>query len=171
MADAFRISIDASQVVDLAQAWQKAPETVAEEITRGVLEAELLLEREAKEGTPTATGLLRGSIAAQQPRRLADQIIGVVGTSLAYAVSVELGARPHFPPIQPLADWAHLKLGVSAEQAQHVGFLVARKIAARGTKGAFMFTRALQANTAQLQGIVAAAAGRIAARLAPGAAS
>jgi hypothetical protein len=168
MPELLRISVDALQVAGLAQAWREAPELVADELAKGVLEAELLLEREAKEGTPTATGLLRESIAAQQPRRLADQVLGVVGTSLAYAAPVELGTKPHFPPIPPLADWARVKLGIPADQAEHVGFLIARKIARTGTKGALMFTKALQSNAAQIERIIAQAGERIAARLAAG---
>lgn len=163
---ALKIEIDAHEVVDLAAAWRKAPEMVAEELTRSVLESELLLEREAKEGTPTASGILRGSISAREPRRLADRVIGVVGTSIAYAIPVELGTRPHWPPVQPLIDWARVKLGLPQEEAEDVGFLVARKISVKGTEGAHMFQLAFDRNRGQVETIMGRGLRRIAGRLA-----
>lgn len=162
----FTISIDAHEVVDLAAAWKQAPEIVAEELTRSILESELLLEREVKEGTPTATGVLRESIGARPPQRLADSVIGVVGTSISYAIPVELGTKPHFPPATALADWARIKLGVSADEAQRVGFLIARAISRRGTKPAAMFQRAFQQQRGQVEAILRRGVEAIARRLA-----
>ena len=58
---------------------------------------------------------------------------------------MELGTKPHFPPVQPLADWAAYKLGVAPDRDHQVGFLIARKISRKGTKGAFMFRQAFEA--------------------------
>jgi hypothetical protein len=151
-----RLDIDARAVVDLAAAWSAMPARTAQELAAAVWESALLLEREAKENTPVGAGGgggLKGSIAAREPRRLADTVLGEVGTPLAYALPVELGTRPHFPPVQPLADWAVAKLGVPRDEAQAVGFRIARKIAKRGTEGAFMFTRALAQTTPQIEAI------------------
>ena len=100
------ISIDATEVLDLADAWNEAPELVQRELIAATLEGELLLEREIKEDTPTGvTGQLRASITAHEPVVAANSVAGVVGTSLAHALPVELGTRPHFPPLEPLVDW------------------------------------------------------------------
>jgi hypothetical protein len=32
-------------------------------------------------------------------------VIGVVGSPLAYALPVEIGTRPHFPPVAAILDW------------------------------------------------------------------
>lgn len=153
---------------ELARAFAAAPEIVADELTAAAWEASLLLEREAQELTPTgvhgAAGL-KGSIAAKEPRVLADNVIGEVGTASPYAVPVELGTKPHFPPVQPLADWAQHKLGIPAADAYRVGFLIARKIARQGTQGAFMFTRAFDSNQAQVRRMFEAARARIARRI------
>jgi hypothetical protein len=161
------VRLDIVNEANLARAFGQAPEIVLDELSRATWEAELLLQREIQEATPVgATGLLRASISAREPKRLADQVIGEVGTAIAHAVPVELGTRPHFPPIRPLADWVVAKLGVARDQAERVGFLIARKIAQRGTKGAGMFAKALAANRAQVARIFDAAAARIASRLA-----
>lgn len=162
------IRIDIRGAAAMAKAFERAPDVVRGELVTAATEASLLLEREVKEGTPTGVGAgggLRGSIAAREPRVLGDNVIGEVGTPLNYAVPVELGTRPHFPPVQPLADWAEFKLGVPREEAGTVGFLIARKIAREGTEGAFMFQRAFDANEPQVQRIFEGAQARIAERI------
>lgn len=54
---------------------------------------------------------------------------GIVGVGEKYGLFVEGGTRPHFPPVAPLERWAQTKLGQSG-----LGFVIARKIAQRGTK-------------------------------------
>lgn len=163
------IRIDIHGAAELAHAFDLAPEIVMEEQERATWEAGLLLERETRERTPVGIaggGGLKGSIAAREPRRLGEAVIGEVGTALNYAVPVELGSRPHFPPVQPLADWAVAKLGVDPGEARSVGFLIARKISRKGTEGAHMFERAFEANRAQVARIYEAARARIAQRIA-----
>lgn len=118
---AFDVRIDIREAAALADAFDKSPKIVTEELTAATWEASLLLEREVKENTPTGVGGgggLKGSISAREPQVLSDNVIGMVGTPLAHAVPVELGTRPHFPPVQPLADWAEHKLGLSPAEAQ-----------------------------------------------------
>lgn len=168
MADPFAIHIDIREAAALAKDFERAPEIVTEELTAATWESELLLEREIKELTPVGIGGgggLKGSVSAREPRILADNVIGEVGSPLAHAVPVELGTKPHFPPIQPLADWAEQKLGISHNEAGHVGYLIARKIAAKGTQGAFMFERAFKANEPQVQQIYSDARKRITSRI------
>lgn len=162
------IAIHIDGLEEIAALWAQAPEIMEEELERTTWEAELLLEREIKDRTPVGVGGaggLRGSIAAQPPRVLAGNVLGVVGTSVSHAVPVELGTRPHFPPLQPLEDWARQKLGVSAEQAPGVALAIARKIAARGTPGVGMFHMAFALNRGQVRRMYEQANVRIVRRL------
>ncbi len=168
---AFQMSIDASDVVSLSEAWSKAPEMVIDELSGGVLESSLFLEREVQERTPVGVGGgggLRGSIGARPVQVSTMAVIGTVGTSLAYAVPVELGTRPHRPPVRPLIEWAAQKFGVSLEEAERIGWAVQQKIAKVGTDGAFMFTRALDDGRAQVERIIEGRIRRVVARLAEG---
>ena len=162
---AFETIIDAAELFDFAALLENVPEVAVPELHAAVVEGSLLLEREVKERTPVGIGGgggLRGNIAAQPPAVLGNEVIGVVGTAMAYAVPVELGTRPHFPPIQPLRDWVRLKLGISdEEEIEDVAWRVARKIAIRGTEGAHMFEHAFNANQDRVQAIFAAAYERI----------
>ena len=161
-----RLDIDASGIANLARAWKRAPEIVIEEMTAAVTGGSLLAEREIRERTPTgATGSLKGSIRSET-RVTATGALGVVSTSIGHAVPVELGTRPHFPPVAPLADWAVSKLGVSREEAEGVGLAIARRIAAHGTEGAYMFRDGFEAVRPQVERMFRDAARRIVARLA-----
>jgi len=138
------ITFDLPNTVELAAAWRCAPDVVREELTAAMEESEILLQAAVQELTPVgASGLLRESELAQPVQQLSDQIIGVVGTSINYAESVELGTAPHFPPVEALEDWVKAKLHVDDADVHRVAFLIARKISISGTPAAGMFHRGL----------------------------
>lgn len=171
MSEPLDIRLDASTLRRLERAWRKAPELVVDEMATAVWEASLLVEREVRERTSIGVGGgggLAGSIAAREPEVLGEEVIGTVGTSLRYAIPVELGRRPgqRQPPLAPLADWAVAKLGVSRDQAMGVAFAIARKIARRGTEGAHMFRDGAKAAQGEVERIFVAGAERVVARLA-----
>ncbi|WP_434148154.1 HK97 gp10 family phage protein [Methylocaldum gracile subsp. desertum] len=181
------IAIDLGGFAEFQALWRRAPELADRELHAAMEESLALLQRETVEATPTgAHGLLRKSIVAREPQRLSDGLLGVVdvedakskyGSVLNYAVAVELGTKPHFPPIEPLIDWVKAKLPIGQvssintrrvlkrksldEEAHRVAFLVARKIASRGTEGAHMFERTMAAQRAQVQTIFDRAMRRI----------
>jgi hypothetical protein len=165
------ITLDTSLAQQYARYLRTAPAISREEMSIGVEEALLLLEREIKDNTPVGVhgaGGLRGSITHELRGQAIAEGLGVAGkvfSPLNYALPAELGSKPHFPPIAPLRDWVEAKLGVDKSRSQSVAFLVARKIARKGTKGAFMFTNALSNNAQQVIGILNAAMQRIIARL------
>ena len=157
------IRIDASSFEAIVDAWAKIPEVTRAEMLAAVTEADHLLEREVKERTPTAVGAgggLRGSIASDEQAH-SDRVIGMVGSPLNYAVPVELGTRPHFPPLQPLEDWVRAKLDVPDAQVRNVAFLIARKISKVGTQGAHMFEEAFDATADQVEKIFSLGVQRI----------
>ena len=49
-----------------------------------------------------------------------------------YAAVMETGARPFWPPLQPLIDWASRKFGLTDEEAESMARAVQRAIAQRG---------------------------------------
>lgn len=132
-----------------------SPELFARTFEPAVWQASLLAQREIVERTPRGvTTALANSIQARDPEILADGVIGAVGTSLDYAEPVELGSRPHFPPIEPLQLWVQAKLGISdPDESERVAYAIAWKIKARGTEGAFMFRDGLAAVEDQVRAI------------------
>ena len=99
--------------------------------------ATLIVQRDAKINAPVDTGRLRASITPEV-RLDGDTVQGVVGSNVVYAPFLEMGTRPHFPPLAALQVWAS-RHGTSA-------FLVARAIARRGTKAHKFLTRAFEDN-------------------------
>ena len=90
------------------------------------------------------TGQLRNSVAWRMPTMTGRTIEGGVGTNVAYALPVEFGSRPHWPPLEPIQLWVQRKLRVAPARVKSVAFLVARKIARRGTQARQIFTLGLE---------------------------
>lgn len=104
----------------------------------------ICLERPIKEQTPVDTGRLRNSVETQLGTY--GELTATVGTNVTYAPYVELGTRPHWPPLEALTVWAR-RHGTTP-------FLVARAIARRGTRGRHMFRDALAANLDRVQDVI-----------------
>jgi hypothetical protein len=177
------ISIDG--LVELQSAWAMAPEICVEELRAATVEADALLEREIKELTPTGasggSGGLKASIFSEDSIE-GEDVLGVVATASLYAIPVELGTRPHFPPIQPLIEWVEAKFGLSSapldtfrktkggiereSEASKVAYAIAWAISRRGTPAVGMFHRGFAYNEDAVIQIYERAADRIVARLA-----
>lgn len=165
---AFSIELDINSLTELSGLWKKAPDIARDEMLSAVTEVDLMMEAEAKENTPVGVGGgggLRGSIFSQE-RSIGNSVIGVTGSPLPYAVAVELGTKPHMPPVEPLKDWVRQKLRVDEREVGHVAFLIARKIASKGTEGKFMFAEAYKAKRVQAANRFETAIRNIRARLA-----
>ena len=125
---------------ELVDLWSQAPELVQRELTKAAWASSLRVEKEVRDRTPKgANGFLAMSIAALEPVVIPDGVLGIVGTSLNYAEPVELGTKPHMPPIQPLIEWVQVVLGLEGEEAEQAAQAIAWKIYKKGTVGKFMF--------------------------------
>lgn len=167
-----RIDLDAHHLAQVTKALAAAPEIALEELSAAALESTLYLQRETAERTPSgASGGagLRASWLAARPRVLADLVVGEMGSPLAYAEAVELGTRPHMPPVAPIEDWVRtsgkIALGVDDDPRQ-VAFAIARKIAREGTEGAFMLRDAVEAGEETVGRIFGLAVDRLTERVA-----
>lgn len=99
--------------------------------------ATVLVAGDGKRNAPVDMGVLRASITPSVEAR-GGETVGVVGSNIAYAPFMELGARPHWPPLAALEGWAR-RHGTTA-------YLVARAIARRGLKARRYLGRALDDN-------------------------
>ncbi len=158
------LGIELHGFAELTELWSQAPDIVSEELLGSMTEADMLLLHEISDRTPKATGMLRGSEGSQE--QVSDQgVLGVVSASINYAVPVELGTRPHFPPIQSLVDWVVAKGIASEKDARGIAYAIAHTIAKRGTIGTHMFERGLEQNRDQVIGMFEAGVARIVQRL------
>lgn len=136
------ISIDIGRIQAVAALYQRAPAIIDRHMKAAMEESLALLQREIAETTPLgAHQLLRKSIIASPVSVGPTGLLGVVGTSLNYAVPVELGTKPHMPPFEPLLDWVKAKLGKKGAEAEKAAQAIRWKIFRKGTQGSFMFKR------------------------------
>jgi hypothetical protein len=143
-----QINIDVSAI---AAHWARAPEITSNAVTRAMDEAVLLLQREAADNSPIgALGNLRNNWFSNVVPSPA-QVVGLMGTPVEYAEAVELGTKPHFPPVEPLADWVRAKLDVPEKEVQSVAFAIARKIAKSGTKAQLFLRDVVDRTNPQIQ--------------------
>jgi len=137
----------------LQQQFQRAPRRLDGELESALQQSLQLTEREVVRRTPTAQGRLRSAIQGEV-RRSATSVTGTVTAGdVAYASFVEYDTAPHFPPLAPLEEWVRHR-GLHAPSrggkppkhpVRAIAFLIARKIARQGTKGAHMFRDGAQA--------------------------
>ena len=118
----------------------------------GMRQATLIVTRDAKLNAPVDTGLLRASITPAVEVKGAT-VEGVVGSNVAYAPYMELGTRPHWPPLAALETWAR-RHGTTA-------FVVARAIARRGLAPRRYLQRAFEDNAERIYRLVGEVVGRI----------
>lgn len=159
--------LDLQSLTLLEQAVAQMPGLVDSEVDAWMSATVRHLAGEVQERTPAAEGLLRNSIHDDKTR-LADGFLGVVGSSLNYVESVELGTKPHMPPAQPLVQWVATKLGLSGPVGEAVARRIQWNISHHGTPAVGMFHRAWAANKNQVENGFRVAMARAAARFAGG---
>lgn len=151
-----------SNLDDLAQLWATAPELMRQEHLKATTEAGLFLEAELKENSPRgATGFYTQAHAFAVPVVQDDDVQGVVGNPLNYAVAVELGTKPHMPPVAPLVDWVEQVLQLDGAEAQSVAWAIAMKIKKQGTEGQFVYKRTFDMSQNTVAHILMAATKRV----------
>jgi hypothetical protein len=163
------IQLSMPTLAQLQAAFRQAPQVTISTMLGAMTEATLLLEREAKELMPAASGMTRASIASDAFTTPVG-VIGITASNQPAAAFVELGTRPHMPPIAPIQRWVQDRLGLTGAEGKRVAWLVARKIARQGTKPQKIFERTLAANEGQIVRIFEGAVQRLANHLTAGAA-
>lgn len=152
----------------LKRGFDQAPEVTRRELLAAATQGTLLVEREVKDGMPRHTGMTAASVASDAFATPVG-VIGTVGSSQPSATFMELGTKPHMPPVEALIPWVKAVLGVEPKRARSVAFLVARKIARKGTKPRRVFEKAAAATEGQVLRMFEDAAGRVAVHLGGGA--
>lgn len=139
------------------------------EFKTGLVEATALLQYETVNRSPIGLGFFRRSIGSEV-RGAGLNLQGVVGSPLVYALPIEEGAAPHFPPPEHLEIWVQ-RHGLSTNLAgkeigfKRVAFLIARKINITGLQAHWCFRDALEASATRIMGMLEAAQQRVIAAL------
>lgn len=129
-----RLGLEISTAVAITTAFARAPVIVLDELETAMGSAVAYLVRETQENTPTAMGTLRQSfIGGVDVLASLDAVFGTSGSPLPYALPVELGTKPHYPPLEPLINWVEVKLDLVADEAESAARAIQRKIGRFGT--------------------------------------
>lgn len=161
------IRISVPEAERITGAYARAPAMVLDELETTMGSVVEYLRRETAEGTPTAAGTLRSAwITSVDVIAQLDAVFGRITNPLPYALPVELGTRPHFPPIEPLINWVEQKLGLYGEEAEGAARGIQRKIGRVGSIGHGMAHFALRDARATIELEFADCAQRITQRLA-----
>jgi len=122
------------------------------ELTQAMHNVLFMVEAGAKQNAPVGvTGELRSGIGSQVTYAAGTDVRGKVGASAPHSAAVELGARPHFPPVANIAYWVDRKLGVQdGFEVYGIALAIARKIARVGQKKHPFLRPALEKNQARI---------------------
>ena len=159
-----RIKFTPYGLAALQQAYRDSPDVARRELLAAGNEAVALLESDVKGRYPKHQGLTRASITGDA-FSTPTGVLGVVGSSAPVAIFIELGTRPHTPPLEPLLLWVRDILGKTGDEGFAAARGIQRKIRARGTKANPLFAEAAARHEAAIGRMFEDAAGRVAAQL------
>lgn len=160
------VRIELHQAVQVQQAFAAAPGIVLDELTRAVSSSMSYLHGEVVKGTPADLGTLRGAFIYDVTRtELLDAVFGELTNPITYALPVEMGTKPHYPPIEPLIGWVERKLDLFGDEAEARARAIQRKIGRFGNTGYGMVRYAWMDGQSTVQNEFAQAAQRIEQRL------
>jgi len=145
-----------------------AAKVVHEELDRAANASVMHLKGQILPLVPVNVGMLRQGVLTEVTGE-GVSLVGRVFDPVSYALPVELGSRPHWPPIAPIALWVRRKLGISDErEARSVAFLIARKISRVGSKPRLFFKRGFDSGKGRCVSFFHTANARIVSRLTGG---
>ena len=149
-------AIELEGLDQVLKALDKADKTVVEAAMKGLEAAGMEIIADAKvnlrENGSVVTGLLRA--AGRVIRKENDVTVGFFDTTnkSGYAEYVEYGRRAgKFPPLDEMAAWAYKKFHMKDwALARSAGFLIARKIATKGSEPHPFFNPAVKKNKSKI---------------------
>lgn len=159
------IQITAPGLAALQRGFEKAPVYTREALLVAMTEATDYLQREVVDAMPSVSGLTRQSVTSDAFSTPAG-VLGVVGSASVAAVAVELGSKPHMPPVKALVSWIEETRGLSGKEALSAAWGKAMAIKKYGTKAQHPFRNTLDRQGAALSRIFDGAAQAVASHLA-----
>lgn len=105
-------------------------------VTAAVAVAAHLGAQIVKENAPKATMRLSDSVGVEEHSNGNAEVV----VRAPHAQAVEIGSRPHMPPVPPLIEWAE---AIGAADPRDTAWAVANKIKYEGTKPRWFVRRSL----------------------------
>jgi phage gpG-like protein len=99
-----------------------AHESTAAAVNEFAINVQATAKQNISDWPAVDTGRLRASVKIES---YADGLARRVGSDVAYAPVVEFGARPHFPPIEPIREWCR-RHNIPEEAAYAIALKISR---------------------------------------------
>lgn len=119
-------TIQVKGLEELSQNLGKSVDVLNKQVNEALDNSVTLIQKRARRNAPVFQGELKRSIRKKVRSNISR---GEVEAFAKHAPYVESGTKPHFPPVAALERWGKIKLGKPG-----LGFVIARKIARKGTK-------------------------------------
>lgn len=131
-------TLEVTNLAEIRSKLAQFPEKSAPHLNEAIRKTLIAIQREAMVRAPVDTGKMRSSWRVSLGR-----LTGSLVNSSSYAVFMETGSRPHFPPIKAITPWAN-RHGIPP-------FAVARSIARKGIKPKHFFKGAISTSERMAQ--------------------
>ncbi len=155
------ISVKIVGLEEMQKRFAKAPDLVSKHGKVAMQKSVIMVEGYAKVNAPVGVNSRLRNSMVSKVETFGGSITGRVGSSMSeiYPLVMEYGRRPgaKMPPPQALERWVYLVMGVPADEALGVAFVVARNIGRRGIKGKFFLKRAYETSKSSILGFFQAA--------------
>lgn len=138
---------------------QRSIEGTGKAAMRGLRSVAMTIIADAKDNLKGNHSVVTGQLRASgkvQPVEGDDQALDVgffsQDTGGGYAAFVEYGRRSgKMPPVQAIVQWVRKKMRVDEKSAKSIGFLIARRIARKGTTPHPFFGPAIEKNRQKVE--------------------
>lgn len=165
------VRIEATNAAEITAAFLRSREIVLDELETTMGTAIEAVKTETQmvmtERKVVAAGTLRSAwITRVDVDRGVGQVVGRATNPESYAIPVELGTKPHYPPLEPLINWAEQKLHLQGPDAERAARGIQRKIGRIGTPARGMAHTGLAGAADTIRAEFAECAQRIKARIA-----
>lgn len=134
-----------------------APKVIQAGLDRFVTQVTMFLLTEVQKRTPQGVGGAQGGLISAIDHDVQGKgtpvIKGTVFHTSVHGDVIEKGRSPGkgMPPKGLLISWIEKKLGLSAEAAQKIEFVIRRSIGAKGFEGRHMFEKAVTENIGRIE--------------------
>lgn len=125
MANEFssKVTVSRELQTNLATLRKVAPQFVKDAVNIHALNIQAQAKRNITDAPAVDTGRLRASVKIDT---FSDGFARRVGTDLQYGKYVEFGTGPHFPPLDPIREWAR-RHGMDESAAYPIALAISRR--------------------------------------------
>jgi hypothetical protein len=176
-------TVEIKGLEEAVKAFSNSDHIFQQELTKAMDQSVKSVLGSAKKAAPVGvSGEMRASLETEVKPIGSYDVEGAVGSPLPYAIYVEMGTKPHYPPIEPLLLWVkrkklggtysiktHRRMGgkkLQMDEDMPIARAIQRKIGKFGTKPTKFLENAFIANGQKIDGYFIKALDRIVQRLA-----